>query len=166
MSRFIFTFVYSTSTSRATNCPVNVHFRFCSLSLPRRPCGRSPRRPGGQTGGPLCRNLPGMQTRAGGDPVSAGGRRRPRAHCVVDLICALLSRRVDKDRSGVISDSELQQALSNGVYAHLTSSSSFTSSHFHRFLPALPPCSSFFLFSTLRLPSISSVHAAALRPVF
>lgn len=35
------------------------------------------------------------------------------------LICVLLPR-VDKDRSGVISDSELQQALSNGMYQRLT----------------------------------------------
>lgn len=35
--------------------------------------------------------------------------------CMHDLILFFLPR-VDKDRSGVISDSELQQALSNGKY--------------------------------------------------
>lgn len=46
--------------------------------------------PGGRTGGPLCRRLLGMRTRARGDPVSAGGCRCPHAHCAVDLICVLL----------------------------------------------------------------------------
>lgn len=36
-------------------------------------------------------------------------------HVWMCLICVFL-RRVDKDRSGVISDTELQQALSNGSY--------------------------------------------------
>lgn len=60
--------------------------------------------------------------------------------------------RVDKDRSGVISDSELQQALSNGVYL-----SFFTS--------LFPHSSLFFLFPTPS-PLISLLHAVAFRPFF
>lgn len=43
-----------------------------------------------------------MQTRARGDPVSAGGCRRPHAHCVVDLICVLpLQGRQGPERSDI-----------------------------------------------------------------
>lgn len=66
---------------------------------------------------------PEVQTRAWKDKVSAGDWRRPLTphYCVQTCDVGMWSNliflpRVDKDRSGVISDSELQQALSNGKY--------------------------------------------------
>lgn len=82
------------------------------------------------------------------------------------LICVFL-RRVDKDRSGVISDSELQQALSNGMCsAALLFVFCPLSSHLSPFLH--PLLCAFFIFLWLPLfwslwfPPMSSLHTIAL----
>lgn len=88
------------------------------------------------------------------------------------LICVFLPR-VDKDRSGVISDSELQQALSNGMCHGLTvlSLPFLFLSYVHISLPSFslsfsfPLCLTFLLlplFWSLRLPPISLLHTIAL----
>lgn len=79
------------------------------------------------------------------------------AWCHRYLICVFL-RRVDKDRSGVISDSELQQALSNGM---CSAAPLFVfcplSSHLSPFLHPLP-CAFFIFFmaACFLIPLITS----------
>lgn len=85
--------LHPSQTGAATNRPVNPDLSFwhrLALSLG----GRFPRR--------VDKRPSVSQTRARGDPVSSGGRRRPRAHCVVDLICVLLPQgRQGPERSDI-----------------------------------------------------------------
>lgn len=62
-------------------------------------------------------------------------RSAPPRDCSNVLLC--LTRRVDKDRSGIISDSELQQALSNGKSGASLPTSLARGQLLSSFLPAL-----------------------------
>lgn len=93
--------------------------------------------------------------------------------CSRYLICVFLPR-VDKDRSGVISDSELQQALSNGSYhffkisatPNLVSFWPLCSHSISSSLILIPPlCFPIFITPPLSFPSLVATHHFSL-PLF